>query len=845
MAKEKKKVKLKMESKGLKIKDKIEQLREEIRHHDYRYYALSQPEISDKEYDHLMRTLEGLEKENPEFIRPDSPTQRVSGEPLERFKQVKHRRGMLSLNNTYSIEELKDWDSRVRKRLGGERVEYIAELKIDGTSASLTYRRGRFHRGATRGDGETGEEISANLKTVKSIPLRLKTSVKGSKGRYETPELLEVRGEVYMEDKDFKRLNEDRKSKGEPLFANPRNAAAGSLKLLNPKITALRKLSCFIHSLGVVKGIEEFATQADFLDAMKGFGLRVNPHIRLCQNINEIISCTQEWEKKRKGLGYEVDGVVIKVNSLAQQKTLGSTLKSPRWAVAYKFAAAQGTTNLSKITIQVGRTGVLTPVAELEPVECGGVVIRRATLHNFDEIKRLDVRIGDRVILERAGEVIPKIIKVVKSLRRGKEKIFHIPSRCPVCLGEIAKEKEGEVAYRCISPSCPAQLERGLAHFAGRLAMDIEGMGVSVIGQLVKSKKVQNFADIYFLTREDFLELELFKEKRACNLVEAIEKSKDQSLSRLIFGLGIRQAGEKVAHILASEFRSMDRLKVASKENLEKIYEVGPVMAEEIVKFFKQRASRQLIAALKERGVNMIEKGEVRGDQPLKGKSFVFTGEMTAYTRRESENIVREQGAKPSSSVSKQTDFLVAGVNPGLKFKKAKKLGVKIIGENKFKEMCKLLLIFALVISVGGCASFKKKFVRKPKETEKPTPIVHTKDYTQEYGNLLLYEKHYLFWKYWQEELINTLSSKSSNRKKEIRSSHSALDELKALGNYLNPEGAKLLAPYIIELENITKRLLSRKHIGSQVSKFKRELEKHKRNVQRTFFYKDVEEWIE
>lgn len=834
-----------MENKGLMIKDKIKRLRDEIRHHDYRYYALNQPEISDKEYDHLMKNLEESEKENPKFITPDSPTQRVSGKPLEGFKQIKHRKGMLSLNNVYSIEELKDWDSRVGKGLGGERVEYIAELKIDGTSASLIYKRGKFRQGATRGDGETGEDISANLKTVKSIPLRLKVPVKGSRRCYAIPELLEVRGEVYMEDKDFKKLNQDRKSKGEPLFANPRNAAAGSLKLLDPKITALRKLSCFIHSLGVVRGIEEFATQADFLDAMKEIGLRVNPYIRLCQNINEIISCTQEWEKKRKELGYEVDGVVIKVNSLAQQKALGSTLKSPRWAIAYKFAAAQGTTNLNKITIQVGRTGVLTPVAELEPVECGGVVISRATLHNFQEIKRLDVRIGDRVILERAGEVIPKIIKVVKSLRTGKEKIFRIPSRCPVCFGKIAKEKEEEVAYRCISPSCPAQLERGLAHFAGRLAMDIEGMGVSVIRQLVKGKKVQNFADIYFLTRKDFLELELFKKKKADNLVEAIKKSKDQSLSRLIFGLGIRQAGENAAHILASEFKSLDRLKVASKENLEKIHEIGPVIAEEIVRFFEQRTVRQLIAALKERGVNMVEKGEVRGDQPLKGKSFVFTGEMTGYARKELENVVREQGAKPSSSVSKQTDFLVIGSNPGLKLKKAKKLGVKIIGENKFKEICKLLLILALAISVSGCASFKKKFVRKPKETEKPTPIVHTKDYTQEYGNLFLYEKHYLFWKYWQEELINTLNSKHSNRKKEAKCSYSALDELKTLSNYLNPEGKKILAPYIAELENITQRLLSRKPVNSRVSKFKRELEKHKRNVQRIFFYKNVEEWIE
>lgn len=676
-----------MENKKLKIKKEIEKLREEIRHHDYCYYVLNQPEISDKEYDDLMKKLEKLERENFEFISPESPTQRVSGEALKEFKQVKHRQSMFSLDNTYSIEELKEWNNRVGKGLPGERIEYVAELKIDGTSASLTYRRGKFTLGATRGDGETGEDITANLKTIKSIPLKLRTSIEGVKPRYQIPELLEVRGEVYMEYSEFKKLNEERKNKGEDLFANPRNATAGSLKLLDPKITALRKLNCFIHSLGIVKGTKAFQTQWEFLDVIKEFGLRVNPHIKLCHNINEIISFCQEWEEKRKTLPYEVDGAVIKVNSLAQQRRLGSTLKSPRWAVAYKFAAHQATTNLNNIVVQVGRTGVLTPVAELEPVECGGVVISRATLHNFDEIKRLDVRIGDRVVLERAGEVIPKIVKVVKSVRRGGEKIFHVPSRCPVCFGEIAKEKEEEVAYHCISPSCPAQLERGLIHFASRPAMDIEGMGSSVVTQLINNKKVRNFADIYFLTQKDFLELELFKEKKAHNLVKAIERSKHQTLSRLIFGLGIRQVGEKAARILAAEFRSLDRLKEASREDLEKIYEIGPVMAGEIVKFFRQSATRQLIAAFKKAGVNMVEEERKRRSQPLKGKSFVFTGELAGYTRKEAESKVREQGATTSSGVGKQTDFVVVGSHPGSKFDKAKKMGIKIINETEFKKL--------------------------------------------------------------------------------------------------------------------------------------------------------------
>ena len=538
---------------------------------------------------------------------------------------------------------------------------------------------------------------------------------------------------------------------------------------------------------------------------------------------------------------YEVDGAVVKVNSLAGQKQLGFTLKSPRWAVAYKFAAHQATTKLNKITVQVGRTGVLTPVAELESVECGGVVISRATLHNFDEIKRLDVRIGDRVILERAGEVIPKIIKVVKSVRRAKIKTFRLPSQCPECKSEVAKEKEEEVAYRCLNPSCLAQLERGLIHFASRSAMDIEGMGESVVIQLIKSKKVQNFADIYFLTQDDFLELELFKEKKAGNLVEAIERSKGQSLSRLIFGLGIRQVGEKAARVLAGEFGSLDELRKVSLEDLGKIYEVGPVVAEAIVRFFKQSTTQQLIATLKKAKVNMLERTKKKS-QLLKNRSFVFTGELTVFSRKQAEDLVEERGARTSSNVNKQIDFVVVGANPGSKFDKARKLGVKIVNEAEFKKICKLLVIFTLIIGLTGCASFRKKFVRKPKKVEKPTPIMQTKDYTQEYSHILLYKKHYLFWKYWQEELINSLGS---NRKKERRCARAALDELKTLGGYLNSEGKERLAPYIAELEIISKEVLSKKPIGSKLTKLKRGLEKHKRNVQRSFFYKDAEKWIE
>jgi len=657
------------------IKKRIEKLREEIHHHDYLYYVLNQPVISDKEYDDLYRELKELEEKYPQFITPDSPTQRVSGEVLKEFKPVKHRVKMLSLDNTYSFEELKEWNERIFKILGKEKVEFVVELKIDGVSASLTYEKGVFVLGATRGDGETGEDITLNLKTIHSIPLRIKGK--------DIPSLLEVRGEVYMERKDFEILNKEREKRGEILFANPRNAASGSLKLLDPSITAQRKLNCFIHSFGTMEGGKKLNTQWEFLNYARDVGFRVNPENKLCKDIDEVIDYCNQWQEKRDNLSYDIDGMVIKVNSFAQQEKLGFTLKSPRWAVAYKFPARQATTEVLAIKMNVGRTGVITPTAELKPVECGGVIIRNATLHNFDEIKRLNIRVGDRVLIERAGEVIPKVVKVVES--RGKKPV-EIPKNCPVCGGKVVKEKEEEVAYRCINPSCPAQLERLVIHFASRGAMDIEGLGESVAKQLVERKMIKDLADIYFLKKEDLLTLELFADKKAENLLKAIEESKKRPFSKFLYGLGIRHVGEKAAFILAQRFKNIDNLMQAKIDDLLEIDEVGPVMAESVINFFKQKSSQELIKKFKKAGLVLAEEKKV-GPQPLKSKKFVFTGELASFTRKEAEDLVRSLGGEASSSVSKNTDFVVVGENPGSKYDKAKELGIKIINEEEFKKM--------------------------------------------------------------------------------------------------------------------------------------------------------------
>lgn len=576
------------------------------------------------------------------------------------------------------------WTSKKRISQRKEVItsEYVVEPKIDGVSAALTYENGILTIGATRGDGETGEEITANIKTVRSIPLSLI-----SISKIPIPRRLEIRGEVYIEKKDFNRLNEEISLKSETIFANPRNAAAGSLRQKDPRVTTSRPLKFFAHSYGEVTG-EKINSHWEYLQKLKEYGIKAIEQAKLCKNIDEVINYCKEWEEKRDNLAYEIDGMVIKINSLQQQEILGSTLKSPRWAIAYKFPARQATTKIINIIVQVGRTGIITPVAEFEPVECAGVTISHSTLHNFDEIKRLAVKIGDTVIIERAGEVIPKIVKVIVSKRTGKEKEFKVPSHCPVCNGPIVKEKE-EVAYRCINPSCPAQLARGLIHFGSRKALDIEGLGESAVEQLVEKKIISDFADIYFLKKEDFLKLDLFANKKTENLLMTIEKSKNHPLGRLLYAIGIRNVGEKAAQVLAERFETMDNLMKAEIADLTFIYEIGPVMAESVVRFFQQEGTRKLIEKLKKAGVRMEEEKKKIGSRPLLGKTFVFTGELKSFTRSEAETKVKELGGNPTSSVSKKTDFVVIGENPGSKYTKARELGLKILSEEEFINLVK------------------------------------------------------------------------------------------------------------------------------------------------------------
>ena len=658
------------------IKNEIEQLKTKLRQYEYRYYVLSQPLVSDKEYDDLLRKLKLLEEKYPDYRTIDSPTQRLSGGISEGFNSVKHNAGMFSLDNTYSIDELRLWDQRVRKGLGeNSSYEYVVELKIDGVSANLTYVNRRLTVGATRGDGQAGEDVTANIKTIRSIPLVLLDE--------HLADFLEIRGEVYMDKKDFLRVNQERLEQGEDLFANPRNSTSGSLKLLDSSVTAKRRLNFFAHSLGAYHG-KPINTQWNFLTKLKEWGLRTNNYSALCSDIEEVISYCQKWQHKRDELSYEIDGIVVKLNSFKQQKELGFTAKAPRWAVAYKFAARQATTQVLKIKVNVGRTGVITPVAILSPVECSGVMISNATLHNFDEIERLGLREGDRVLIERAGDVIPKVVKVVE--QKGKHP-YKKPSKCPACQGKIVKEKAEDVAYRCINSNCPAQLERAFLHFASRDALDIEGLGQAVIAQLVKLGRLKSLADIYKLKIKDLLELELFKDKKANNLLEAIQRSKKQSLDRLIFALGIRHVGQKAAYTLAMEFGSLDKLIQAKFQDLDKIPEIGEVMAGSIVDYFALSQIKKLIQELKTAQVNMRQEiNEVKANE-LTAKTIVFTGQLKGFSRSQAETLVRQFRGIPTSSVSSKTDFLVAGESAGSKFNKARELGVKIIDEKEFSRL--------------------------------------------------------------------------------------------------------------------------------------------------------------
>jgi len=662
------------------IKKKIEELRKEINRHNKKYYVDNKPEISDHEYDRLMDGLKKLEEAYPELVTSESPTQRVGGEIIKEFHTVGHKVPMLSIDNTYSPEEIMKFDERVKKNLEVDKLNYVAELKIDGVSISLLYENGVFIQGATRGDGFKGDDVTVNLKTIKSLPLKLDVK-KGAS----MPELFEARGEVYLPAKVFLEINEEKENLGEELFANPRNAAAGSLKLLDSSLVARRHLDLWIYGVGYIKG-SEFKTQFDALNFLKDSGFRVNPNIKKCGSIEEVIKYCNAWQDKRHGLEYDIDGMVIKVDSFSYQKALGQTSKSPRWMIAYKFPAERKETVLEDIIVQVGRTGALTPVAILKPIELAGTTVSRASLHNQDEICRKGVKIGDHVLVEKAGEIIPQVVEVVKKKRNGSEKEFFMPKKCPVC-GSVVKRLKNEVALRCENISCPAQLKERIRHFASREALDIEGMGDAIVAQLVDNKLIKDYGDIYVLKHEKVADLDRMADKSALNLINAIEKSKSNSLNRLVYGLGIRHVGVRSAWILASRFKSLDRLAKADIEELQGIDEIGPVMAESIFNFFRIGENKKIIEKLKHNGVNMQEKDVGSTPGNIEGKTFVVTGSLENFSRHQIEELIRRSGGNASSSVSKNTDYLIAGKDPGSKLDKAKQLGVKIINEKEFERL--------------------------------------------------------------------------------------------------------------------------------------------------------------
>ena len=661
--------------------EKIKRLREEIRRHDYNYYVLANPEISDYEYDMLVKELEELEKKYPHLITPDSPTQRVGSDLTREFPPVEHRVPMLSLANTYSEEELLDFDRRVREGLNGESYEYVTELKIDGVSVSLIYKNGYFVQAATRGDGKVGEEITNNVKTIRSVPLSVNLE--------KLPEILrpefEVRGEIFMSVEAFEKLNEQRALNGEKTFANPRNLTAGTLKLQDPKIVAQRPLDIFTYFLLGPESYE--STQFDDLNYLKAAGFKVNPHFKLCKNIEEVLAYCREWERKRDSLPYEIDGVVIKVNSTVQQKKLGTIAKSPRWAVAFKFKARQAKTKLHKITWQVGRTGTLTPVAELEPVFLAGSTISRATLHNIDEIRRKDIREGDTVIIEKGGDVIPKVVGVVLSERQPDSKPVEPPELCPVC-GSPVFNPADEVAIFCINSQCPAQIKGRLIHFASREAMDIDGFGEALIEQFVDLGYLKTFPDIYELKnhRDELIKIERLGEKSVDNLLASIEKSKEQPFHRVLFALGIRFVGAGVALKLAHRFKNIDALMNADAQILEETPDVGSKISESILKYFADEHNRQMIEELREAGLKFEEETSSATGK-LEGLSFVLTGTLSSMSRNEAKEKIIALGGKFVSSVSSKTDYVVVGENPGSKYDKAKKLGIKTIGEEEFLKL--------------------------------------------------------------------------------------------------------------------------------------------------------------
>ena len=659
----------------------IEKLRNEIRRHEELYYVQDSPEISDREYDALLEKLQALEQTHPELITADSPTQRVGGRPAEGFAEVIHRLPMLSLDNSYNIDELRAFDERCRKLADGRQVEYVSELKIDGLSLSLLYQDNVLARGVTRGDGRIGEEVTQNARTIRSIPLRLNSKAKPINGE------IEVRGEVFIPLDVFRKTNAEREEQGEPRFANPRNAAAGAIRQLDSRLVARRKLDMFSYDL-LVDGRKPFATHWESLDWLERAGFRVNPHRKRCESIDEVIEFANEKEKLRDELGYEIDGLVVKVNSTAQQDDFGATHKAPRWAIAYKYPARQAATQVLSIVVQVGRTGALTPVANLQPVLLAGTTVSRATLHNEDEIQRLGLRIGDWVMIEKSGEIIPKVLSVIKSKRTGKEKPFKPPSHCPVCGGEISRV-EGEVVARCVAADCAAQLVGRLLHFASRRAMRIEGLGDVLTIQLVDANLVKDVGDLYSLTMEQVSELPRMAKKSATNLLTQIEASKSRDLASLIYALGIRHVGERTAGILARHFGSLERLSNASTDELDDIPEIGLTVAQSVRDWFDDDGNRKLCDRLRSVGVKTeLDRSDGDSfDERFAGKQFVLTGKMESYTRDEAKALIEARGGRVNSSVSKKTDYVVAGEDAGSKLDKATELGVTVIGEEAFRKM--------------------------------------------------------------------------------------------------------------------------------------------------------------
>jgi DNA ligase (NAD+) len=667
-------------SKSRDAAKEIERLREEIRRHEHLYYVEDDPEFSDAAFDRLMKQLKELEAAHPKLVTPDSPTQRVGGQPREGFQTVRHKPPMVSLDNAFSLEELRDFDRRVRELTGREKIEYVVEHKFDGLSLSLLYEKGILARGVTRGDGTTGEDVTPNVKTIRSIPLRVDASLlkkAGLQGNFE------VRGEAIMTRKAFKALNEQQEEQGGKIFANPRNAAAGAVRMLDPSITASRRLDFFAYYL-LVDGRVPQKRHSQALEALAEMHFQASDDWELCDSIEKVEGYIHRWESKREKLAYEIDGIVVKVNEINLQNELGFTSKAPRWAIAYKYPAHQETTVVRDILVSVGRTGVLTPFAVFEPVQIGGVTVVKSTLHNADEVKRLNVHAGDTVLVERAGEVIPHVLKVVK--HGAEEKQFKMPDKCPVC-GTRVHRAEGEVAYRCVNVSCPARRRESLIHFAGRHAMNVDGLGEKIVDQLLANDLVTDFADLYKLDLDTLAGLERMGEKSAQNLIDEIAASKKKSLDRVIYAIGIPFVGERTAQLLAAHFGSMEKIAGANAEELMEVGEVGPKIAEGVREFFSESANRKLVERLRAAGVNMKGERQAPKDTKFAGKTFVFTGTLARRSREEAEALVASHSGKAGSTVSKKTSYVVVGADPGSKYEKAKTLGVPILDEAGFEKL--------------------------------------------------------------------------------------------------------------------------------------------------------------